>query len=190
MNAGGVAGEVTRYQAGKISLEELIGGITGYMLFHEIAHALDPADIYLDGQGNKVEESLLAPADLQEYERRVDKIEKYFDGISIREGQQVIGSVCRQEAYAEICGMDARLAYAAKQEGFDYEAFFIKRAQPSAALYTPEYALSCIMGADTHPSYYLDVNVTFQQFEEFNQTFGVKEGDGMYLAPEERLVIW
>ena len=48
VNAGGVAGEVARCQAGEISLEELMGGITGYMLFHEIAHALDPADIYLD----------------------------------------------------------------------------------------------------------------------------------------------
>ena len=38
--------------------------------------------------------------------------------------------------------------------------------------------------------YYLDVNVTFQQFEEFHDAFNVKKGDGMYLAPDERLIIW
>ena len=39
-------------------------------------------------------------------------------------------------------------------------------------------------------SIYLDTNVTFQQFDEFNDAFDVKEGDGMYLAPDERLVLW
>ena len=29
-----------------------------------------------------------------------------------------------------------------------------------------------------------------QQFEEFYTTFDVKEGDGMYLAPEDRICIW
>ena len=26
--------------------------------------------------------------------------------------------------------------------------------------------------------------------KEFYETYGVKEGDGMYLAPEDRVVIW
>ncbi len=46
------------------------------------------------------------------------------------------------------------------------------------------------MGLDSHPLPYLDTNVTFQQFDEFNDAFDVKEGDGMYLAPDERLVLW
>ena len=29
-----------------------------------------------------------------------------------------------------------------------------------------------------------------QQFEEFYETYGVKEGDNMYLAPEDRLILW
>lgn len=46
------------------------------------------------------------------------------------------------------------------------------------------------MGLDMHPSAYLDTNVTVQQFEAFMNAYGVKEGDAMYLAPEERLVFW
>ncbi len=60
----------------------------------------------------------------------------------------------------------------------------------AASLHTPDYALACIMGLDSHPLPYLDTNVTFQQFDEFNDAFDVKEGDGMYLAPDERLVLW
>ncbi|MBQ9062152.1 MAG: M13 family metallopeptidase [Eubacterium sp.] len=190
VSAGAVEEEVVRYEAGEITLEELMGGITGYTLFHEPAHALDPADIFKDAEGKDLEASLLTPADLEEYQRRTDKITKYFDGISVWEGQQVDGSVCTQEALAEICGMQARLTYAAGQNEFDYKRFFETRARLAASLHTPEYALACIMGMDRHPLLYLDTNVTFQQFDEFNDAFDVKEGDAMYLAPDERLVIW
>ena len=91
VDAGLVEGEVARYKAGEITLEELLGGTTGYIVFHEPAHALDLGGIYLDKKGEDIEESLLTPSDLAEYERRADKIEKYFDGISVWEGQQVAG---------------------------------------------------------------------------------------------------
>ena len=29
-----------------------------------------------------------------------------------------------------------------------------------------------------------------QQFDEFYETYGIKEGDGMYLAPEKRIRVW
>ena len=48
----------------------------------------------------------------------------------------------------------------------------------------------CILGADKHPSAYLDVNGPAQMFEEFYETYDVKEGGGMYLAPEARIVMW
>jgi hypothetical protein len=43
---------------------------------------------------------------------------------------------------------------------------------------------------DVHPLNYLRVNVGVQQFDEFCDAFDVKEGDGMYLAPEERIMVW
>ena len=41
---------------------------------------------------------------------------------------------------------------------------------------------------DPHPLDYLRTYVPVQQFEEFYETYGVKEGDSMYLAPEDRVV--
>lgn len=43
---------------------------------------------------------------------------------------------------------------------------------------------------DVHPLSYLRTNVTVQQFDEFYDTFDVKEGDNMYLAPEDRILVW
>ena len=43
---------------------------------------------------------------------------------------------------------------------------------------------------DSHSLNYLRVNATVQQFNEFLETYNVKEGDGMYLAPEDRIAVW
>ena len=43
---------------------------------------------------------------------------------------------------------------------------------------------------DTHPMCYLRINATLQQFDEFLDCYDIKEGDGMYLAPEDRVAIW
>ena len=48
----------------------------------------------------------------------------------------------------------------------------------------PVYAI------DVHALSNIRVNVDAQMFQEFHDAFGVKEGDGMYLAPEDRIAIW
>ena len=78
---------------------------------------------------------------------------------------------------------------AAKVDGFDYDRFFRKYAEMnvSLSLYSQELY---ILTQDVHPLDYLRVNVPVQQFEEFYNTYGIEEGDGMYLAPADRVVIW
>lgn len=43
---------------------------------------------------------------------------------------------------------------------------------------------------DTHAPNHLRVNVNVQMLQQFIDTYGVKEGDGMYIKPEDRLNIW
>ena len=43
---------------------------------------------------------------------------------------------------------------------------------------------------DEHPMAYLRVNCTLQQFDEFLDFYDIKEGDAMYLAPEDRVIVW
>ncbi len=83
-----------------------------------------------------------------------------------------------------------RLAYAAKQDSFDYKAFFEERARLQPSVSTAEYEQQWVYGGDRHPVAFLDTNVTVQQFDEFMDAFGVKEGDAMWLAPKDRLVVW
>jgi putative endopeptidase len=33
-------------------------------------------------------------------------------------------------------------------------------------------------------------NIPLQNYDEFLEAYGVKEGDGMYLAPEDRIRVW
>ena len=44
--------------------------------------------------------------------------------------------------------------------------------------------------SDSHPLNYLRANICLQQFDQFYETYGVQEGDKMYLAPENRIAIW
>lgn len=40
---------------------------------------------------------------------------------------------------------------------------------------------------NAHPLHYLRINATLAQFDDF---YGIKEGDGMYLSPEDRVAVW
>ena len=99
------------------------------------------------------------------------------------------GSNIDSEMIADMTGLKCALKMAEKEENFDYAKFFeyYAKMNTSVSLYSVE--LSQIQG-DPHPLYYQRTNVPVQQFDEFYKAFGVTESDGMYLAPEDRLIIW
>lgn len=84
--------------------------------------------------------------------------------------------------------MKVILRIAAGKEAFDYDAFFRAYAENYMTVMTPELALQNM--ADFHPLNYLRINVVLQRFDEFLDLYGIQEGDGMYLAPEDRVNIW
>ena len=92
------------------------------------------------------------------------------------------------EVAADMGAMKIGLHLAKKMEGFDYEEYFKAYARLWKQQTTLETEESRVM--NEHPYSVFRANATVQQFDEFYQTFGVKEGDKMYLAPEERVAIW
>ena len=50
--------------------------------------------------------------------------------------------------------------------------------------------LQLLASVDVHSFNKVRVNRTLQNFEEFYQTYGIQEGDGMYVAPADRVQIW
>ena len=41
-----------------------------------------------------------------------------------------------------------------------------------------------------HPDFRERTINALQQFDEFYETYGIEEGDGMYMAPEDRIAVW
>ena len=81
------------------------------------------------------------------------------------------------------------LALAKKADGFDYDKFFRHYALMWAAQQDIDRE-RFYFKTDEHPLNYLRVNVNLQQFDEFIDFYGIKEGDGMYLDPKKRITIW
>lgn len=46
------------------------------------------------------------------------------------------------------------------------------------------------MENDPHAPAELRVNVPLQNLDSFYEVYDIQEGDGMYLPPEERVIVW
>ncbi len=168
------------------SKEDLYGTI-GAVMAHEMSHGFDDNGVNYDKDGMPV--TWISDEDAKIFDENVKKVESYYDGISPFEGYNCDGEVVSSEAVADMTGMQAILKHAAKEKDFDYEKFFKAYAYYNKYMSSYEDDIYCI-SSDPHPLNYLRVNVASQQFDEFNDTFDVKEGDGMYLAPENRILVW
>ncbi len=170
-----------------MSTEELYASIVGFWVGHEISHAFDSNGSQIDAQGRL--RDWWTPEDKEEFNRRIDRMDDYLDGIIAFGVKHFIGSNIDTEMVADITGVQCALRMASKVEGFDYDRFFVKNAELYAGVSTYSSELSVLL-QDSHPLDYSRVNVPMQQFEEFYETYDIKEGDNMYLAPEDRLLVW
>ena len=92
------------------------------------------------------------------------------------------------EAAADIGGMAIGLKIAKKYQDFDYDLYFRSHAElwrMQSTINTERYDVS-----NEHPLRYLRINTVVQQFDEFLDTYGIQEGDLMYLKPEDRINLW
>ena len=169
-----------------MSDEELYGGI-GAAIGHEISHAFDTNGAQYDKDGNY--KNWWKDEDYEAFKDRADKLIKYYDTITVWEGQNVIGTNLQTEAIADMAGIKALLLIAEDSDDFDYDKFFASFARTWRRISTREYDYLCLT-QDVHPLSYLRTNVSLQQFNEFYDTYDIKEGDNMYLAPENRISVW
>ena len=181
---GGILGGAL-YNA-EMSREELFANV-GDTLAHEISHAFDTTGCQFDEKGNF--RNWWTKEDQKAFAERADKLVAYYDQIEPFQDVNCVGSQIEGEAISDLVAMKILLRIAAKEKNFDYDRFFRSFAQTWRTITTVQseyYTLS----QDTHPLPYLRVNAVVQQFQEFYDTYGVKKGDGMYLAPEKRLEVW
>ncbi len=169
------------------SLEENLG-FGGAVIGHEIGHAFDSTGYQYDEVG--IHNNWWEREDIDTYELRVDKLVKAYNVLhNYHTGSAIAGSKLSGEAIGDMVGIKSDLIIASHQESFDYEKFFESYAwlwrQKASFLY-----LENIYKIDPHPASFLRVNMTLAQFDEFVETYDLKEGDGMYIAPEDRVAVW
>ena len=164
---------------------ELLAG-AGWTIAHEISHGFDYTGSQTDAYG--VANPVYADADVDAFVLKCSTLALYYGKIEVTPGQMVNGQLVVGEAAADLSGMQACLELASRTDNFDYVGFFDRASIGWAQVITGDYLPYQLV--DTHPLAHLRMNVNAQMYDALYDVFGVTEGDGMYLAPEERIVIW
>ncbi len=158
----------------------------GFTIAHEISHGFD----FLGTQCNAYGEAtpVFTDKDVEAFTQRTDKFANYFSSIEPLPGVKCDGQNLIAEAGADLSGMQATMMLASKTAGFDYDRFCAKYGEVWAQVVDQNTFATLTL--DTHPLNNLRMNVCSQMCDEMYNALGVKEGDGMYLAPEQRILIW
>ena len=166
--------------------EELYASI-GYVIGHEISHSFDSKGAQFDKNGNL--SNWWEEKDLEEFKEKNDKMAQYYSAMYPWKGAKIEGNILTGEAGADMTSMKCMLRMAEKIPNFNYDKFFRSYAAVHRSIMTQDVQESSYL-ADEHPLGYLRINTVLQQFDKFNEVYDIKEGDGMYLAPEDRVIIW
>ncbi len=170
-----------------MTYEEKLAGI-GSVIGHEISHAFDPNGAQFDKDGNF--SKWWTDEDYAAFEARAQKLIGYYNTIvPFEDGENYPGENVQGEAIADIAGVKCMLILAKERADFDYDLFFRAYTISWRSVCTREYG-EYIVYQDVHPMNYLRVNVTLMQQPEFYETYGIEEGDGMYMAKEDRISVW
>ena len=171
----------------EMSEEEKLAGI-GMVIGHEISHAFDTSGAQFDENGALAD--WWTQEDMQAFNDRAAKLIECYDQIVPLAGDKnYSGALIQGEAIADMGGVKCMMEMAKNRENFDYDKFFRAFAKVWRSKETLEYEKQLIQ-LDTHPLDYLRVNMTLMQIPEFYETYGIAEGDGMYMASEERIAVW
>ena len=170
-----------------MSLEEKYGAL-GSVIGHEISHAFDTNGAQYDAEGNV--KSWWTDEDYAAFSDRAQKLIDYYDQVvAFDDGTPYFGQLVQTEAIADMAGLKCMLKMAEKVDDFDYDKFFRANAILWARTGSKE-VMEYYATVDVHPLNYLRSNVSSAQFDEFLETYGIKEGDGMYVAPDDRIAVW
>ena len=168
------------------SEEENLGAL-GLTIAHEVTHAFDSNGAYFDETGSL--SNWWTEADWAQFDALCEEIVAYYDGWECAPGIATDGGLALGENIADLGAMSCLMDIAATQSDFDYEAFFEKMARILVDTYSREW-LAYVAVADPHSAGGVRVNRLLSSCDAFYDTYDVQPGDGMYVAPEDRVGIW
>ncbi|MCR4688851.1 MAG: M13 family metallopeptidase [Saccharofermentans sp.] len=163
-----------------------LGGI-GAVIAHEMGHAFDSNCIKFDETGS-YDPSWIDADDIATLEERNAQAVSYFEdnftiyGIYHVDGEQTLG-----ENYADLGGMECVTSLAKDDE--DLRLIFENYGLIWGEKLTDTDLLDQIY-YDEHSPSYIRVNAILSTLDAFYEAYDVTEGDGMYIAPEDRISRW
>ncbi len=168
------------------SYEENLGAV-GSVIAHEITHAFDSSGSQYDENGNAA--NWWTEGDLQTFQELCQDVVTYFDGAETAPGITVNGSLTLMENIADLGAMQCVVSIGEETPDFDFKEMFESYAGLWMATSSREY-LQMLSYMDVHSSSRVRVDRVLQSTDKFYDVYGITEGDGMYIAPEDRARIW
>lgn len=173
------------------------GGM-GAVIGHEISHAFDDQGAQFDANGNVV--NWWTESDLAEFTTRVNQLAEQYDKIEVIDSVYINGKFTSGENIGDLGGLlgayDGLQMYFEKNgrpeniDGFTPEQrFFMSWATVWRTLAKDE-ALRTQVLTDPHSPGRYRATQPLLNIDAFYEAFDIKEGDGMWLAPEKRVRIW
>ena len=172
------------------------GGI-GAVIGHEISHAFDDQGRKFDGTGNL--RDWWTPEDVQRFTARTQALAAQYSAYEPLPGEHINGELTLGENIADLSGLTvARRAYelslggrpAAVLDGFTGEQrFFLGFAQVWRGKMRDQDLRAQLL-SDPHSPNEFRANGVVSNLPEYYAAFGVKPGDKLFRAPEQRVKIW
>ena len=173
------------------------GGI-GVVIGHEMTHGFDDQGRNYDKDGNL--SAWWNEEDEEKFNERAQVLVEQYDKIVVLDSLHADGRYTLGENIADQGGL--LVSYQAYMntlkgkdepddiEGFTYsQRFYIGYANLWAQNLRPQEIMRRTK-TDVHSLGKWRVNAALRNIEDFYTAFDIKEGDAMYLAPEERINIW
>lgn len=168
------------------SYEKNLGSL-GVAIGHEISHAFDYNGSQYDENGNAV--NWWTDEDAAAFDKLCQGVIDFYDGCEAAPGIAMNGELTLTENTADMGGLSVVVELASKTENFDYKQMFESYANLQLCAAYREY-LQFIATSDVHSLPSVRVNRLFETCDKFFETYGITEGDGMWVAPEDRVSIW
>jgi len=177
-------------------------GAIGVVIGHEMTHGFDDQGRQYDKEGNL--NDWWTEQDAQNFKDHAQVLVDCFNKVVVATEPDTVyanGALCLGENIADNGGL--HISYMAMQnaikkgqvknqemDGFSAaQRFFLAYAGVWASNIRPEAALQ-LTQMDVHSLAKNRVNVTLPHVTEFVEAWGVKEGNGMWIAPADRVVLW
>lgn len=168
------------------SNEKNMGGI-GTVIAHEISHAFDNNGALYDEKGNYSE--WWTEKDKKKFEERTKAVVMYYNGYEGFKGRMVNGKQTLGENIADLGAVSCIVSIVGKDKE-KLQKVFTQYATVWASKYTDESMIKRL-NTDVHSPSHVRVNAVLSSIDEFYIAYPeIKEGDGMYVAPDKRVKVW